>query len=114
MMKLKRILWLPLVLLCTIHADEPNRPHQKKSHRKPMDIKTLPSGLKYAITEPTKNEHAQEAKLGQQATVHYTGWLETKSKDKPFDSSITRGKPFTFTVGVGQVIRGWDEGVKGM
>ena len=51
-------------------------------------------------------------------TVHYTGWLyDANAKDfkgQKFDSSLDRREPFTFILGVGQVIRGWDEGFKGM
>ena len=52
-----------------------------------------------------------EASAGQQATVHYTGWLTNGTK---FDSSVDHGQPFTFPVGKGRVIQGWDMGVAGM
>ncbi len=52
-----------------------------------------------------------EAKSGQEATVHYTGWLTNGSK---FDSSKDRGIPFSFNLGAGEVIKGWDQGVCGM
>lgn len=52
-----------------------------------------------------------EAKPGQTVTVHYTGWLTNGQK---FDSSVDRGKPFSFRLGAGQVIQGWDSGVAGM
>ena len=52
-----------------------------------------------------------EAKAGATVDVHYTGWLLDGSK---FDSSVDRGKPFSFHLGAGEVIRGWDEGVAGM
>lgn len=57
------------------------------------------------------------ANSGQTAQVHYTGWLYDASaadnKGKQFDSSVGRG-PFSFRLGGGQVIRGWDQGVQGM
>jgi len=59
-----------------------------------------------------------EATSGRQVSVHYTGWLhDPKSKDlhgKKFDSSRDHGEPFSFRLGAGQVIRGWDQGVAGM
>ncbi len=59
-----------------------------------------------------------EAKAGQQVTVHYTGWLfdeaAPENKGRKFDSSRDRGDPFVFPLGAGRVIAGWDQGVAGM
>jgi peptidylprolyl isomerase len=72
------------------------------------DYVTTPSGLKYKeITEGTGDSPV----LGKKVTVHYTGTLTDGSK---FDSSRDRNQPFQFTIGVGQVIKGWDEGVATM
>ncbi|UCD25878.1 MAG: FKBP-type peptidyl-prolyl cis-trans isomerase [Gemmatimonadota bacterium] len=67
----------------------------------------LPSGLAYQDIVVGEGE---EAVAGKEAVVHYTGWLQNGTK---FDSSIG-GEPFTFSVGGGEVIKGWDEGVPGM
>ena len=54
-------------------------------------------------------------KRGQTCVMHYTGWLyQDGAKGRKFDSSLDRGQAFEFSIGVGEVIRGWDEGVAGM
>ena len=59
-----------------------------------------------------------EATPGRDVAVHYTGWLHDPSKPdgkgRKFDSSRDRGQPFTFPLGAGHVIQGWDQGVAGM
>ena len=58
------------------------------------------------------------ARTGQSVSVHYTGWIydpsSTSQRGKQFDSSRTRGRPFSFPLGAGKVIKGWDQGVVGM
>ena len=69
---------------------------------------TTPSGLKY---EDIVAGTGASPQTGQEVTVHYTGTLEDGTK---FDSSVDRGEPFKFNIGVRQVIAGWDEGVMTM
>ncbi len=66
------------------------------------------SGLQYADLVVGKG---REAHAGETATVHYTGTLVDGTK---FDSSKDRNQPFSFRLGAGRVIKGWDEGVEGM
>ncbi len=75
---------------------------------KNMAEKMTDTGLKY---EDLEEGTGTEAEAGKQVTVHYTGWLVDGTK---FDSSLDRNQPFSFALGKGQVIRGWDEGVQGM
>ena len=63
------------------------------------------------VIEDTKVGAGAAAKTGDTVTVHYTGRLTDGTK---FDSSLDRNAPFTFTLGAGQVISGWDQGVVGM
>ena len=72
------------------------------------DTTMTPSGLKYI--DETVGEGDAPVK-GKRVRVHYTGRL---TNGKTFDSSVDRKEPFEFTIGVGQVIRGWDEGVMSM
>jgi FKBP-type peptidyl-prolyl cis-trans isomerase FkpA len=69
---------------------------------------TTPSGLRYADIKQGSGPTPAD---GQIAVMHFTGWL---ADGKEFDSSHKRTKPFGFKVGSGQVIKGWDEGVRSM
>lgn len=72
-------------------------------------VVTSPTGLKY---QDLKVGTGASPRQGQKVQVHYTGWLTNGTK---FDSSLDRGTtPFEFTLGAGQVIKGWDEGVASM
>lgn len=71
-------------------------------------VATSPTGLKYVDISVGKGPQPTP---GSKVYVHYTGWLTNKQK---FDSSLDRKEPFAFTLGAGQVIKGWDEGVATM
>ncbi|NOZ09191.1 MAG: FKBP-type peptidyl-prolyl cis-trans isomerase [FCB group bacterium] len=72
------------------------------------DVVTTESGLQYIDLVVGSGESPQK---GDNVVVDYTGWLEDGTK---FDSSVDRGTPFTFPIGMGRVIPGWDEGVSSM
>lgn len=74
-----------------------------------MKQQQLASGLRYEDLVTGDGTRCQGR--GDTVKVHYTGWLENGTK---FDSSVDRDRPFSFPVDVGYVIKGWDEGVKGM
>lgn len=77
-----------------------------------MTMTKSASGLQY---EDTTVGNGDEAKAGRTCVMHYTGWLwKDGAKGSKFDSSLDRGQPFSFKLGAGQVIRGWDEGVAGI
>ena len=83
---------------------EPVKPWDVKS----TDTVTTASGLQYIVVEKTKNTDAVIPQSGQTVDVHYTGFL---LNGKVFDSSVERGQPFSFELGQGRVIKGWDEGL---
>merc|ERR1711893_333829 len=85
------------VALCVASADD------KKDKKKKLQI-----GVKKRV-DPEKC--TMKSRKGDTLQMHYTGKLESGEE---FDSSIPRGEPFTFTLGAGQVIKGWDQGLLGM
>lgn len=105
-------LWLGLAVLAglCVGLGAANSFAQEKDKDKKEEPKTITtdSGLKY---QELKEGTGKEAKKGDNVEVHYTGWL---TNGKKFDSSVDRGKPFSFKLGAGMVIKGWDEGVAGM
>ncbi len=88
--------------------DAPPPPPESPTEVSEGDYTTTASGLQYYDMVVGEGPVAE---TGQTVNVHYTGWLEDGTM---FDSSLTRGLPFNFTLGAGQVIPGWDEGVAGM
>ena len=87
----------------------------KKEKEATESVATVPTSL---IKNDVKVGEGAEAKEGHLVSVHYTGWLyDPKASDfhgKEFDSSRKRDKAFKFPLGAGRVIKGWDQGVKGM
>jgi len=100
--------WLLIVafaLAITLGCSQPSATQPSMSTSKEI---TMPDGLKYTDDQVGTGTEAQ---AGKTVSVHYTGWLLDGTK---FDSSKDRNQPFSFPLGRGQVIKGWDEGVAGM
>ena len=87
------------------HRTNKSRTHRRRTHKVASASVTTPSGLTYLIT---KKGTGPQPKTGETVVIHYTGMLTNGVK---FDSSRDRDQPFAFKLGVGQVIKGWDEGV---
>jgi FKBP-type peptidyl-prolyl cis-trans isomerase len=104
MTPVKRMTWLLSVAVlagCLLQASSADEKKEEKV------VKT-DSGLQYV---DVKEGTGTAAKSGDTVEVHYTGRLKDGTK---FDSSVDRGMPFSFPLGAGKVIKGWDEGVAGM
>lgn len=88
--------------------------HTNAQTTKETKMNSTESGILFEILTPAPQGSAKP-QVGQKVTVHYTGWLnEDGQPGKKFDSSVDLGQKFEFMVGIGQVIRGWDESVLDM
>lgn len=106
---MKYYLFIWLLLTSTIYAIELIGENEMENQKDPLtELKLVDN----------KVGDGREAEAGLVVKVHYTGWLyDSEKKDfkgKKFDSSLDRNDPLEFSLGIGQVIKGWDEGVQGM
>lgn len=90
-------------------AGPATQPADAPSSQPAQQERTLASGLK--IVELREGHGDRQAKAGDTVSVHYVGRLENGKK---FDASRDHGGPFSFELGAGQVIKGWDQGIEGM
>ena len=112
---------LGLIVLAAVFATSCGKAYKKKSSEETAneheaqgepDWVTTNSGLKYLDHVVGDGE---EAVNGMTVEMHYTGWLwENGQRSKKFDSSRDSNQPFSFPLGAGRVIKGWDEGILGM
>ncbi|MBI2774459.1 FKBP-type peptidyl-prolyl cis-trans isomerase [Candidatus Dependentiae bacterium] len=116
---MKRLCLIIVIMIAPfllIGCGQPTKIEQKTSNQHEgnmqMSRTKTPSGLEYEII---KEGTGASPVTGKKVTVHYTGWLDDNGKPgTKFDSSVDRGEPFVFVIGVGYVIAGWDEGVESM
>jgi FKBP-type peptidyl-prolyl cis-trans isomerase FkpA len=105
---IKKIFTFIALLMFTSLSQSIELVNEEKGKMQDKEIKEL-------IITDNKVGEGREAEKGLTVTVHYTGWLYEKGeKTSKFDSSVDRREPFSFVLGVGQVIKGWDQGVSGM
>jgi FKBP-type peptidyl-prolyl cis-trans isomerase len=109
-MRMKKLWSIPLLAVTALClAQVGSRAAQKeKVVEKEIEVGGKKVILKYVDLVEGKGK---EVKKGDTLSVHYTGWLKDGKK---FDSSVDRGQPFDVQIGVGDVIKGWDEGIPGM
>lgn len=110
---MKKLIVFALAATLSVSALAADKKAEKKKELPKMEKAKAVTTLE---KKDTKEGTGIEAKKGTHVTVHYTGWLREANgeKGKKFDSSVDRGQTFSFDLGAGQVIRGWDEGVQGM
>jgi peptidylprolyl isomerase len=106
-MKISMIV-LVFAVVCALWMSTSASAEGDKDKKTEEKVITTKSGLKYI---DVKVGDGKVAKAGDVVRVHYTGRLKNGKK---FDSSVDRNEPFEFNLGVGKVIKGWDEGVAGM
>ena len=101
-----------LVVSCTNIKNNDNNNKTAQSGNTKMTRTRNASGLEYEVLQEGSGISPT---VGKMVTVHYTGWLNVNGEPgQMFDSSFKRNQPFSFKIGVGQVIQGWDEGVMTM
>lgn len=114
----KTTLAFSLLLALLASAGCTAEPQANSNDTKAKPAMTLPEKVTELIKIDQKTGDGAEAISPSNIKVHYTGWLydpaQPEGHGKKFDSSVDRGDPFSFRLGGGQVIRGWDEGFAGM
>jgi len=113
----KNFFLVNILAMSTLFVHSNCRENQQNNERKnhvnsqQHKVQTTPSGLKIEMLESSGN--AKKAQAGKKVTVHYTGWLMLPNGEKgqKFDSSFDHNAPFSFVLGTGKVIKGWDEGI---